>query len=419
MKVLIKSAKIIDSQSSFHQKIHDILIDNGKIAEIAPAINQKVDREISIENLHVSPGWFDSSICFGEPGFEERETLENGLQVAAASGFTGIALNPDTMPVIDNQSAVRFLINKAEQAAVRLQPIGALTQGSQGKDLAEMFDMKQAGAIAFGDYKKPIEDPNLLKIALQYSRSFDALIQAYPNENALTKNAMVNEGEMSTQLGLKGMPAMAEELQVNRDLEILKYAGGKLHIPTISTAGSVALIAKAKENGLDVTCSVAIANLFFTDEKLQEFDADFKVLPPLRTELDRKALIAGVESGVIDMVTSDHRPMNIEYKKLEFEHAQFGSLGLESAFGALNKLFGVEKSVELLSAGRARFGLEAFTLKKGNKAEITFFLPEGRYEFSEKDISSQSKNSMFLKAKLKGRALGIYANNQLIIKTDD
>ncbi|HLS31313.1 MAG TPA: dihydroorotase [Flavobacteriaceae bacterium] len=419
MKVLIKSTKIIDSRSSFHQKTRDILIDNSKIAEIASAINQKVDREINIENLHVSRGWFDSSICFGEPGYEERETLENGLRVAAQSGFTGLALNPDTLPVIDNQSAVKFLINKTTTAATRLQPIGALTQGSKGEDLAEMFDMKQAGAVAFGDYKKPIKDPNLLKIALQYSRSFDALIQAYPNENALTKNAMVNEGEVSTQLGLKGMPAMAEELQVNRDLEILKYTGGKLHIPTISTAGSVELIARAKEKGLDVTCSVAISNLFFTDEKLQEFDADFKVLPPLRTEEDRKALIAGVESGVIDMVTTDHRPVNIELKKLEFEHAEFGSIGLESAFGALNKLFGVEKAVELLTAGRARFGLESFALKKGNKAELSFFIPDLEYEFSEKDIFSQSKNSMFLKAKLKGKALGVFANNQIIVKVND
>lgn len=419
MKVLIKSVKIIDPQRTFHQKTHDILIDNGEIVEIAPSINQKVDREISIENLHVSRGWFDSSICFGEPGYEERETLENGLHVAAQSGFTGLALNPDTMPVIDNQSAVKFLINKTTTAATSLLPIGALTQGSKGEDLAEMFDMTQAGAVAFGDYKKPITNPNLLKIALQYSRSFDALIQAYPNENALTKNAMVNEGEMSTQLGLKGMPAMAEELQVNRDLEILKYTGGKLHIPTISTAGSVELIANAKEKGLDVTCSVAISNLFFTDEKLQEFDADFKVLPPLRTEEDRKALMAGVKSGVIDMVTTDHRPMNIELKKLEFEHAEFGSIGLESAFGALNKLFGVEKAVELLTAGRSRFGLESFALKKGNKADLSFFIPEGEFEFSDKDIFSQSKNSMFLKANLKGKAVGVYANNQLILNTND
>src|SRR5699024_8669071 len=319
MKILIKSARIIDKNRKFNQKKADILVENGKIKEISSSIKTTAYKIISLENLHISKGWFDSSICFGEPGYEERETLENGLLVAAKSGFTGIALNPDTFPVIDSHSSVNFLKNKAFNAATHLFPIGSLTQAGEGKELAELYDMKQAGAVAFGDYKKPVENPNLLKIALQYSQSFEALILSFPEEKTLTKNAVVNEGEISTKMGLKGMPSFAEELQISRDLEILAYTGGKLHIPTISTAGSVSRIAKAKEKGLDVSSSVALHNLFFTDEKLEEFDAAYKVKPPLRTEKDRKALIEGVKSGVIDMVTTDHRPMNIEYKELEYE----------------------------------------------------------------------------------------------------
>lgn len=416
MKVLIKSAKIIDSKSPFH--LVDILIDKGIISQIAPEISQEADQIIEIENLHVSPGWFDSSISFGEPGYEERETLENGLKVAAESGFTDIALNPDTFPVTDNQTSVEFLKNKTSSFAVDLFPIGALTQEGKGRDLAELYDMKRAGAIAFGDYKKPVKDANLLKIAFQYSRSFDGLIQSFPNEESLAKKAVVNEGAVSTTLGLVGMPAFAEELQINRDLEILKYTGGKLHIPTISTAGSVKRIARAKDEGLDVSCSVAVYNLFFTDEELQSFDSVFKVLPPLRTEEDRQALIEGVKNGTIDMVTSDHRPMNIELKKLEFEHAEFGSLGLESSFGALNKIFGIEKTIEILTRGRDRFGLEIPKIEEGSKAKLSFFNPDQDYLFDVKESSSQSENNMFINTRLKGKALGIFANNQIIIKND-
>lgn len=415
MKILIKSAKIISPESEHHQETRDILVHNGKITKIAHSIKTGADREISNENLHVSLGWFDSSVSFGEPGFEERETLENGLKTAANSGFSGIALNPDNFPVTDNYGAIDFLKSKSSNSATSLFPIGALTQKSQGTDLAEIYDMSKAGAIAFGDYKKPIHNPNLLKIALQYAQGFGGLVQAFPQEQSLAENGVANEGKMSTKLGLKGIPALAEELQIARDLAILEYTGGKLHIPTISTAESVNLIEKAKKNGLDVTCSVAIHNLFFTDECLNEFDTAFKVMPPLREEKNRKALLKAVKNGTIDMVTSDHRPMDIEHKKTEFEHAEFGSIGLESAFGALNKLFGIDKSVELLTGGRERFQLKKPILQEGELANLTLFDPSESYDFREDAVFSTSKNSMFLGAKLKGKALGIFANNYLIL----
>lgn len=414
MKVLIKSAKIIQPESSYHQKTVDVLVENGVIKEISTTINTSADRVIENENLHLSSGWFDSSVSFGEPGYEERETLENGLLTAAKSGFTSLVLNPDTHPKTDHRSAVKYLKNQSVNSATQLYPAGCLTQEGKGAELAELFDMKNTGAVVFGDYKKPVENPNMLKIALQYSQSFDALIQTFPIERQLSKNGVVHEGEHSTKLGLKGIPAFAEEIQIGRDLKILEYTGGKLHIPTISTKKSVELIAAAKKEGWDVTCSVALYNLFFTDEKLIEFDSVYKVLPPIRSAEDQKALLEGVKNGIIDMVTTDHKPLNIELKKLEFEQAEYGSIGLEAAFGVLNKLFGIEQAVKILTSGKDRFSVEKTKLKEGEKADFTLFNPSKEYHFSDAEIYSTSKNSMYLNEELKGKVYGVLANNQLI-----
>lgn len=414
MKILVKSAKIIDNESPYNNKVMDILIENGIIKEIAPAIRKKSDLELTFENLHVSQGWFDSSVNFGEPGYEERETLENGLKTAARSGFTAIALNPDTNPVTDNKGAVSFLLKKAEKQPVSLLPIGALTRNSEGKEMAELYDMQQAGAIAFGDYKKAISNPNMLKIALQYAQNFDGLVMSFPQENKIAGNGQVNEHENSTSLGLKGIPALAEELQITRDLYILEYTGGKLHIPTISTAKSVEIIREAKERGLDVTCSVAIHNLFFTDEVLNNFNTNAKVLPPLRTKADVKALIAGVRDETIDMVTTDHSPIDVEHKKIEFDNALFGSLGLESALGALLQIFSVKISVRVLTAGKARFNLAEHPIDEGAPANLSFFDPDKEYTFQKEHIFSTSHNSLFLGKSLKGKVYGILAGEEFI-----
>lgn len=418
MKILIKSVKIIDQGSALHHKTVDILIEEGQIKAIEEAITAQADREISMKGLHASVGWFDSGVCFGEPGYEERETLANGLLTAAKSGFTAIALHPDTFPVTDNSGAVSFLKNKSLYTATQLYPIGALTQKSEGQELAELFDMKNAGAVAFGDYKKAIRDPNLLKIALQYAQSFDALLMDYPDEPTLSHGLGLHEGLTSTKMGLKGIPGFVEEIQVHRDIKILAYTGGKLHIPTLSTAAGVELIAAAKQQKLDVSCSVSISSLFFTDERLEGFDSAYKVLPPLRSETDRQALIKGVKEGIIDMVTADHRPMNVEFKKLEFEQASFGSTGLESAFGALCTVVETDKGIELLTSGYERFGITRPELKAGSEANITLFVPDITCQFDENHIFSQSKNSMFTGEKLKGKVVGVFANNQLILNDE-
>ncbi|WP_248723397.1 dihydroorotase family protein [Seonamhaeicola sp. ML3] len=418
MNILIKSATIIDPKSEFHNSTQDILIENGKILKISKNIkNTNNYQEVKLDNLHISQGWFDSSVCFGEPGFEERETIKNGLKVAASSGFTTIALNPNTNPILDTNSDITFVTAKSNNNAVTVLPIGALTIGSNGVDLAELYDMSTAGAVAFYDYKKPISNPNLMKIALQYAANFDGLVCSFPQENKIVGNGVMNENVTSTTLGLKGIPALAEELQVARDIFLLEYTGGKLHIPTISTAKSVELIREAKKKKLDITCSVAIHNLCLSDGSLTSFDSNFKVLPPLRTQEDIEALIAGVKDGTIDMVTTDHSPIDIEEKKVEFDRAEYGTIGLETAFGALQTVFTLKKTIDLLTKGKQRFGLEPTSITIGNKANLSLFNPDEKYTFDTKGIKSKSKNSIFKGASLKGKVYGIISNNQVSLNT--
>lgn len=416
MNALVKSATIVDPKSDFHNETVDILIEKGVISKISKRIsNPKNYIEIKLDNLHVSQGWFDSSVSFGEPGYEERETIENGLTTAAHSGFTSVAVNANTYPVIDSNTDISFLKSKANQHATNLYPIGALTRQSEGKDLAELFDMKNAGAVAFYDYQKPIDNPNLMKLALQYASNFDGLVCSFPQESRISGLGVMNENITSTSLGLKGNPSLAEELQIARDLFILEYTEGKLHIPTISTAKSVELIKVAKQKKLDVTCSVAIHNLIFNDEQLKTFNTNFKVLPPLRTQDDNNALIEGLKDGTIDMVTSDHNPIDIEHKKIEFDYAKYGTIGLESAFGALHSVFTLKKTIELLTKGKDRFGIKSNSISIGNKADMSLFNPNTTLLFTKDQIISKSKNSIFENKELKGLVYGVIANNQIII----
>ncbi|WP_298764686.1 dihydroorotase family protein [uncultured Polaribacter sp.] len=417
MITLIKSATIIDSSSAYHQQKKDILIEDGVITQITDSITKKDNYQIvSKENLHVSCGWFDSSVSLGEPGFEERETIKNGLNVAAKSGFTAIAVNANTNPIIDNKTSVAFLINKAIGSATSLYPIGALTSGSKGIDMAELYDMQQSGAIAFADYNKPIANDNLMKIALLYAQNFDGLVLSFPKNKVIAGEGIANEGINSTKLGLKGIPALAEHIQIARDLFLLEYTGGKLHIPTISTEKSVALIKEAKKKKLNVTCSVAVHHLTLTDNELHSFDSNFKTNPPLRTAKDTLALQKAVKNGVIDIITSDHNPIDIEHKKVEFSEAKNGVIGLETAFGALNTVFSIESYIDsITNKPRAIFSLDKISIAEGEKAELSFFNPDENMLFTKADIQSTSKNSPFINKKLKGKVYGIFANNQLIL----
>ncbi|THD67837.1 dihydroorotase [Robertkochia marina] len=414
MNILLRSVKIIDPQGKHNQQVADIYIKNGIIENIDPEIGpEKGTQIIEIPGLHVSPGWFDSSVSFGEPGFEERETIAHGLFTAARSGFTAVAVNPNTHPVADSNADMAFIKARGNGAATEIFPIGALTAKGEGVDLAELFDMSRSGAIAFGDYRSPVANPNLLKIALQYVQNFDGMVISFPLEKSIAGKGVVNEEETALRLGLKGIPALSEELQIARDLYILEYTGGKLHIPTISTKRSVELISAARKKGLDVTCSVAIHNLFLNDSVLDGFDTRYKTMPPLRTEEDRKALLKGLTDGVIDMVTSDHDPRDIEGKKVEFDYADYGTIGLESAFGALNTLLPLDKTISLLTSGRGRFKMELPAIEKGAMANLSLFDPSPEYVFKKSHVISTSANSAFYDQKLKGKVYGIIRANHL------
>ncbi|WP_348798606.1 dihydroorotase [Flavobacterium adhaerens] len=416
MKIIIRNAKIIDSKSSFNNKTVDLLIVDGFIKQIGTELSNTDNvQEIKLDNLHISQGWFDSSVSFGEPGFEDRETIANGLNVAAKNGFTAVALQPNSFPVIDNQSQVNFVKSKANGFATELFPIGALTKESEGKDMAELFDMKNAGAVAFGDYNKGIDNANLLKIALQYVQDFDGLLIAFSQDEKIKGNGVANEGIVSTRLGLKGIPSLAEELQIARNLFLLEYTGGKMHIPTISSAKSVQLIKDAKAKGLNITCSVAVHHLVFTDEKLETFDTRLKVTPPLRTETDRQALLNGVLDGTIDMITSDHNPIDIEHKKMEFDLAKNGTTGLESAFGALMTVLPLTTIIEKFTNSKSFFGIPTNPINEGEIANITLFTTEGSTVFGKENILSKSKNSAFLETNLAGKVYGIYNQGKLVL----
>ena len=414
MNLLIRSAIIIDKKSEFHNDRVDILIKNGIISNIAPSIkNSNNYKELKLDNLHVSNGWFDYSISCGQPGFEERDNMINTLEVASKSGFTCIGIQPNTYPVIDKRSEIEYIKLLSSNNIVKVHPIGSLTKKSEGYELSEIFDMGDGGAIAFGDYKRSIKNPNILKLALQYSNNSNYPIMSFPNTIEISENGVVNENITSTLLGLNPIPSFSEHLNVQRDLTILEYAGGKLHIPTISTAKSAELIRNAKKNGLNVTCSTTIHNLFFDDQKLNGYNTNFKVFPPLRSTADIESLKIAVKDGTIDLVTCDHNPLNIELKDLEFENAAFGTIGLESFFGALNKLFSTKLAIQILTSGRSKFSLSSTTISVGELADITLFNPNHDYVFSESEIFSKSKNSIFINSKLKGKVYGIISNNKL------
>lgn len=416
MNLILREARIIDSESPFNNQVVDVKISNGIFEKIDVAIsNSENFEEIKLDNLHISQGWFDTSVSFGEPGFEDRETIANGLQTAAKSGFTGVALQPNSYPIIDNQSQINFVKQKANGFAAELFPIGALTQNSEGAVLAELFDMKNAGAVAFGDYNKNVDNANLLKISLQYAKDFNGLVIAFSQDNTIKGKGMVHEGIISTQLGLKGIPSLAEELIIARNLFILDYTGGKLHIPTISCAKSVQLIKEAKSIGLAISCSVAVHQLLFTDSNIEGFDTRYKVIPPLRTEADRKALIAGVIDGTIDCITTDHNPIDIEHKMMEFDLAKYGTIGLESAFCALKTILPTAIIVEKLTNGKGLFVNTTTPIAEGKKANITLFNPETNASFTVENIISKSKNSAFLGLAVKGKVYGIYNQEQLIL----
>lgn len=420
MKVLIKQAQIVCSSSPFNGQLKDVLIDNGIITFIADSITENADQVIEEKGLHASIGWMDLFAHFCDPGFEYRETLKSGAAAAAAGGFTEVLVLPNTSPAIHSKSQVEYIVQKSKGLPVNIYPLGAVTKNAEGNELAEMYDMQASGAAAFSDGINAIQNSGLLIKALQYIKTFNGIIIQIPDDKSIAPGGLMNEGIISTRLGLPGKPTMSEELIVARDIKLTRYADSKLHFTGVSSAKSLEYIRKAKEGGIQISCSVTPYHLFFCDEDLTSYDTNLKVNPPLRTASDRDALLKGLLDGTIDCIASHHIPYNYDNKVCEFEYAKNGMIGLESLFGVAWSLVNGEWSIgslidKLSVAPRKIMGLPVPEINKGAAANLTLFNPGTEYIFEESMIQSKSKNSAFVGKLLKGKVIGIVNKGKVVL----
>ena len=412
MNILIKSARVIDPRGKYHNKIRDILIENGVIKKIAAKIKETKAITYTANNLHISIGWMDLHANFRDPGFEYKEDIISGCKAAAKGGFTGVLLMPENNPITDNNAQVEYIQNKGKDNIVSVHAAGSITKAMQGNQMVEMYDMKKAGALAFTDDKKALQNNEVIKHALLYAKDFDGLIMNFANDNSIANGGQIHEGEISTALGLKGIPAMAEEIMIDRDISLCKYTESKLHLSYISTKNSVSKIKKAKKEGSKISADVALHNLILTDEEITHFDTRYKVMPPLRSKKDCTALIKGLKDGTIDVICTDHSPEDEENKKTEFDNAAFGIIGLETAFGLIGKHLSKHLSLaeiikKIAINPRRLLQLKSGNIEEGNTANLTLFNPDLEWEFQKTDIESKSVNTPFIGKKLKGKALAI------------
>ena len=419
MDILIKKATIIAAQSSFHLQQMDLLIQDGRISKIGTKISNTVHKVIEAEDLYVSIGWIDLQANIQDPGFEHKEDILSASKSAAAGGFTKIVVSPLSEPVRDSKSQLEYL-TKHSTEVVKILPLGALSKGAKGTELAELFDLKEAGAVGFSDGKKSIKNPNLLNRALLYTQAFDGIVFNFPHTDEVAYQGVMNEGETSTMLGLKGIPELSESLMVARDLNILEYTGGRLHLNSISTSKSIELIAKARKDGIFVTCDVASYNLLLEETELKGFDTRFKTLPPLRSNKTIKALIKGIKNGTVDAISSDHTPEDVEEKKKEFDHAAFGIINLQTSFAvantALKKSLSIDQIIPLFTNGPASIlGIELSKIEEGSAAELTIFQPKKEFIFTKEQVLSKSKNSPLYNRKLIGKVVGVINNGKVVL----
>jgi dihydroorotase len=418
MNLLLRQAKIIDPSSPFHQQQADIFIQDGILKTISLKLDIPVEKIIEIQGLFVSPGWLDVFAHFPDPGFEYKESLQTGANAAAAGGYTDVLLIPNSAPVVYNKSAVEYIVQRSKSFPVNLHPIAAVTKNAEGKELAEMYDMHDSGAIAFGDGNCSIQSSGILLKALQYLKAIDKVLIQLPDDKSISATGLMNEGIISTQLGLPGKPAIAEELMISRDIELAKYTESKIHFTGISTAKSVELIKRAKAEGIQITCSATPYHLFFCDEDLATYDTNLKLNPPLRTNADREALRNAVVDGTVDCITSHHFPHEKDSKVIEFEYAKYGMIGLETSFAVIRTIL-PQLSFERLFAlfctnPRKIFDLPVTSIKENEAACLTLFTDE-KWIFKTTDIRSKSMNTAFLEKEFNGRPLGIINKDQVFL----
>lgn len=417
MKLLIKKATIVDARSPFNGQTVDILIENNIISDIAETIENENAEVWELKNAHVSVGWTDIGTYTNDPGYEFKDDLNSISNAAAKGGFTHILSASNTSPAIHSKSEVLYIINNTRHQLTDFHPLGAVTKNTNGKELAELYDMTSMGAVGFSDGYHSIQHSGILLRALMYAKAFDGTIINQPLDEQIASGGYAHEGLQSTMVGMKGIPALAESMMVQRDLYLLEYTDSKLHLANISTQKSVELIREAKSKGLNVTASVNPMNIYFTDEVLHDFDTNYKVNPPIRSKEHQKALIEGLKDGTIDCIVSNHRPQDTESKRLEFMYADDGANMLETAFSITlmateNHIPLVEIIEKFTTQPRQIFKLPQHTIDKNQTADLTVFNPNQEWIFKNNQSASKSNNSPFDGQTLKGKVLGVVNNSQ-------
>lgn len=425
MNILIKDGYIYDPANK-RDGVFDILIEEDKILKVAKSIKNKADKTPSLKELGgsipvdktidakgkiVLPGLIDMHAHLREPGREDAETIATGLAAAASGGFTGVCAMPNTKPCCDNQEVVSFLLDKAKKAnAANLYPIGAITKNREGKELSEIGELKSAGCVAISDDGNSVKDAAIMRRALEYAHMADLPIISHCEDRDLSANGVMHEGYVSTVIGMRGIPSVAESSIVARDLQLAEFIGARVHIAHVSCKESIELIRNAKAKGVRVTCETCPHYLVLADEGVKSFDTNFKMNPPLRTKEDMDELRAALKDGTIDVVSTDHAPYIESEKDVEFDYAPFGIIGLETAVAVLsselisNDIIGWNDIAELMSRHPANIlGLDRGTLSEGADADITIIDPNEEWVYGREDIKSKSKNSPFIGTKFKGR----------------
>lgn len=408
---MIKKVKVIDGPSKYHNKVVDILIVDSRIAEIKAGISPASPiKTIQGEDLHASISWLDIGTQVGEPGLEHREDWTTVSKAAKAGGYGAIAPFPNTQPSIQHKADIQYIKQRAKSQGIGVYPIASLSLDNQGAEIAEMYDLFTAGAVAFSDGLKSVSHAGLLARALEYVKPFEGLIIHYPSEKYLTQDAQMHEGEMSTLLGMKGMPSTAESIGLKRDLELLAYTQSRLCVYGLSSNEAVKILKEAKKSLAEkLTAAVPYLNLVYTDKEMDRFDSHLKVIPPLRKKSDQNELIKGLKDGVIDAIVSNHYPIEEEGKKLEFPYAKFGASGIETCFAACNTFvpaLDMETLIYKLSYGpRSILGLTSEGIKAGSAAALTLFDPTAEWVFEESQ--SRSDNNPFLGKTLRGKVIDV------------
>ncbi|MBZ5640918.1 MAG: dihydroorotase [Acidobacteriia bacterium] len=421
MKLLLRNGRVVDPAASVDEAL-DVLVEDGKIARIEPKIAARGADVLDVAGLVVCPGFIDLHVHLREPGQEWKETVATGTAAAAAGGFAGVACMPNTVPPNDNRSVTEFILAQASAgAASRVYPIGCVTKAQKGEELAEMGDMVAAGARAFSDDGCPVASSLLMRRALEYSRIFDLPIIDHCEDSVLAAGGVVHEGEVSTRLGLRGWPGVAEDLMVQRDLLLAEYTGGHVHIAHLSTARGAEFVRRAKKAKVAATCEVTPHHLVLTDAAVADYDTDAKMNPPLRSEADRRALLKALADGTVDAIATDHAPHHVDEKAVEFSRAPFGIVGLETAVSlCLDRLvhagvIGLSRLVELFTAGPARIlRLDRGTLRPGKDADLTVLDLQRQVVVDPAKFRSKSRNTPFAGWSLRGAAVMTVVGGRIV-----